>query len=1298
MALQDTLAFLLNPQTLKKAKDIQKQVTSTTQIIKKIKEQKPLTEPEKKVAQQIATTQTVLKNAGAPVLKQATGNEAAQTQINLAKQQEELTKKKYAGADILSSVVSKALPKIAAPLVQQAGRGIIDQFTTPKGYKQEEVAALIAGKDKNLNFQQKMDAIRDPNTYLLNVPGKEKQAAIDKILGVKQKQYEDYIKPPTQEELRQNFVERGLAPLNQTSTDSLKGVLAGTVGGVASGMTLGISDIVGNATGLNQAMQEPPRAWKQEQLAREQKQMEPTYKAFTQIAPQAATILGSFIGGAGTYSAIASRIGSKLQAIKGPIGQTLARHPVLTTYLVQNPLEEVVEGVVRKSTGQQYGVNEFLWGLGMGTVFSSLGLGRVKQDAVSRNVETVLKNAEIKKGSVLTPQEFQDTILNAKLLGNQTGKDLMTKAGYMFGENRLVYKTGKGAMPSKTLPDRYEDSPSAGEFGKYQVLAPEVKFENKDGMKLIRDKATAEVLGVRNRAGVTKMFDTGKVNTEAVGKELMKQRLIEKKMAEKSKGEGLFAKAKKIVTNIETGLFDKAAVVDRALKLAVKEGRISDVKAGKFDEAYARHLRSGAMTDQLLQDVGFKQAARNVKDLEEGSQYGIAKHRLDVAEHKKLSESEYREMLGGSKEEDRAIVNAYSKDYEATHQEYVKMNNQLMDKYPDLFKADEIAKLRKMYPNYVPLIREGKEDLKILDKEDLNFPDGSLSRQTVLKDLEGSALPPKNIYESMINRAIKITREGEKNEVAKALASFANEKGFENDIWKLNPGQKAEYTMTYLKNGEPQKYGISKEFHDFTKGTTPSKIGFLFDASRALMKVFKGGTTGWNLPFLTRNPVKDYQTAKINSKYGINLYNEVIGFGSAVKDAASKGLETLGLEKLIPLKKSKLGIEYDKFGGGGTSLDLFKRNKAKTLSQTIGVGKAGGPKILKPIKYAGRTIKNLYKGLEGTINISERMTRLATFRKNLKGFEKAGYKPEDAKSLAFQESAFATADFIRGGRFKSYITGMYPYQSAGFAGARSLQKAFKRSPAKTAMRIAKYVILPEAATVAWNLADPERRKIYADIPDYEKNGSYIIIAPWAKFNESENRYEGIYKLPKMPGISSMTIPFRKVVEQQFGTDDGAFASDWINALSEPFTGLSAKEGFEQTVANYTPYLMQVPLESAMNKNMFKNQEIIPFWLKDKPASEQKTKYTPEEYVWLGEQLGVSPLTVQHYVQRLVGAAGEQAIGVRDPIKDTIKGFYGTTGGEIARREKQAKLDSDKVLSPTTKIVTGTKTFNRTRTF
>jgi len=50
------------------------------------------------------------------------------------------------------------------------------------------------------------------------------------------------------------------------------------------------------------------------------------------------------------------------------------------------------------------------------------------------------------------------------------------------------------------------ETPSVKDFNKYQKLAPEIKFKGLDDMKLIRSKETGEVIGVKNRAGDTKMF------------------------------------------------------------------------------------------------------------------------------------------------------------------------------------------------------------------------------------------------------------------------------------------------------------------------------------------------------------------------------------------------------------------------------------------------------------------------------------------------------------------------------------------------------------------------------------------------------------------------------------------------------------------------------------------------------------------------------------------------------------------------------------------------------------------------
>ena len=146
----------------------------------------------------------------------------------------------------------------------------------------------------------------------------------------------------------------------------------------------------------------------------------------------------SFAGGASTYGAIANKVGQTLKSIP-KLSPVLAEHPVFTAYIAQNVGEEIVEAGVRKATGQEYGFNDFMYGLGMGTAFQGafnvkdfVGEKFFKQGI--KEADTALRAAEAQKGTKLTPIEVEQ-ILRPLPVGNHTW-------GSLFDQARLAYKTG----------------------------------------------------------------------------------------------------------------------------------------------------------------------------------------------------------------------------------------------------------------------------------------------------------------------------------------------------------------------------------------------------------------------------------------------------------------------------------------------------------------------------------------------------------------------------------------------------------------------------------------------------------------------------------------------------------------------------------------------------------------------------------------------------------------------------------------------------------------------------------------
>jgi hypothetical protein len=1206
---------------LSTASKAQKRVKKAARVYQKAKEGKALDKDEQRAAKGLAKISKVLKKEE-PAVKAPTALASKKKEgMGLKKYKE---KKKYAAPDYFSRLLSAASPVKGTrePLkaLFRAGR---DRLTTPKGYTRQEAIEEIS-RQRRLSPLER--AHGKGEKLWEGLSGKERESFVENLLKGKRERAEDFREKRKKYALtpRQAYIERGTSPIGYDEKSRLMGEgLRQSIGAFGrasvSSAGIGIPDVLMGKLGVHAeraAMDKPyikrgDQYYDLERMATKGNQALYMERAYADAAPKVSAVIGALAGGAPTYSAIAGKIGKALKGMRNPVGDALARKPVFTTYLVQNPLEEIVEGGVRLGTGQEYTFRDFAIGLGTGSLFASLGLGRAKQEAINENMERAVRRAEETKGGRLKAEEFEDTILNSRLIGNKTGRDLLEEAGYAFGERRLAYKTGrKGDVPGITR-------------------AAEPEMGKLEAEKIVRERA-------RKKGRDEKSFIT---------------------------------KIKNFAYNTKTGLFDKAVFVEKLLNRKVKEGVTTKAQSAKFGEAYERSLRAMKLLDRFLETSGFARSVKEAagKDIERVGEVMKAAHQLDVARHHGMSEAEYGKAFGTKMQDDKLVVRQLGPKYAteiANYQKAVKELNKYMVE-SGLVSAKEMKAAQDAYSNYVPLYRTDFE--KVDEVRYAPAGEASISRQNVLQEFKGSDKPIKNPYESFIDKAAIAFREGERNRVAKAIADYADIKDFGGEIKKLKKGESAPYTIKYLEGGDVKRVAVPKEVHDFAKNVGVEHANVIFDASRWMMRGFKAGTTGMNPAFLLSNVVRDIQTAKIHSAYGLRMFDVMMGIGSRLKTGVAK----TKVGRKLGLKEGKWVEEYEARGGGGTSqAELLRRDKAPKLESYIPVRKLPGKGVRKNIKYITKGARKIRDGLENMLSLSEEATRIGVLRRNYRGFLSEGYGHDDAMRLAMQEALDATANFVRGGRFKKVITGLYPYQSASFAGARTLHKSFKRSPAKTAFRIAKNILVPEATLLAWNMSDEKRRKVYRDIPGWEKDMNFIAITPWARWNEDENRWEGVIKIPKPPGLSAFTQPIRKEAERAFEVGEGSGASDWLNAVTGPVVGVNVQDSLGSTGGQALPHAMKIPIEVWGNRKFFTGKDIIPDYLQGEAPKDQYYDWTPDVYAVLGEKLGVSPLVIDHIVGGFIGSAGEQAIGAKDPVQELTKRFSGAYGGELEKKEKE----------------------------
>jgi hypothetical protein len=374
----------------------------------------------------------------------------------------------------------------------------------------------------------------------------------------------------------------------------------------------------------------------------------PEVKALQQtveVVGTMASFASTFGGGAVLYTGMARQITKIFNKIP-KIGTTLAKAPVAVTYLARNVIETGVETVVKKATGQEWGVMDVFLDLAFGTLVET-GMARkqitkaLKEKKAITELENKFLSAEVKAGKDLSTKELTkvaegDELFQVMALAAEKKKgkkltpkekdaiveDLRNRSQWVKAEEKLVAaEQKKGALLTddevaevvgevkvggKTINQISEDlnrvgmeTPSIKDFNKYKAKYPDLELKGVDDMKLIRSKESGEVVGIQNRAGDKRMFETPKVAkaveaTKALAlKETdvqMKVRGLSKSISEKAISEGIF----------------NSSILKELPEYKVRHKETFTPKMDKFiREDYERAVRIGMREEAIPENVDF---------------------------------------------------------------------------------------------------------------------------------------------------------------------------------------------------------------------------------------------------------------------------------------------------------------------------------------------------------------------------------------------------------------------------------------------------------------------------------------------------------------------------------------------------------------------------------------------------------------------------------------------------------------------------------------------------------------------
>ena len=723
------------------------------------------------------------------------------------------------------------------------------------------------------------------------------------------------------------------------------------------------------------------------------------------------------------------------------------------------------------------------------------------------------------------------------------------------------------------------------------VLAPVVQKQTpaSQSIKTTKPKSSKQLVGGGKSVEVSSDGRIANID------EFVKQQVAEQEAKPEKTGR---------VSKLKRVWIDTLSPAEDNFRQAVKDGKLSQETLDDIIVKNGKSIRSGTAANLNLVESGLVDLLhkKSKEDYDNLGQTLIAIHSKDLRAN--------GIETGRDATVDEQIITKYGEQFKDDIEQFRNSANYVLDKSvkSQLISKETANMLKKKYPNYVPMNRvmEELENTGSFNSSQI----ASLGKQTVVQKIKGSKRTVENPLESMISKVQDMTKQSLKNEAAitwvDALKKTGDAKLVEGTV---KPG---ESTISVLRNGNKEIYSVEPEMEAAAKGLTKEQMGTITNAARKVSRVFKTGTTGLNLPFIVTNLARDQQNALLNQSKG-----ELETF-KAIPTAI---METLGHGKLYQ--------EAVRNGAISTSFDLTKPNLKLTAAN---------------IRKRGSNLGPLSK-IEDVIGRSEEYTRVQQYKATKEYWLKKGMSESQAQNKATIAAQQNSADFARAGDLGQILNAWLPYTNAGVQGTRSTLRAAKNNPARYATKAGAMLVMPTIMTALWNTEDEERKKIYDDISENDKQASFIVITPWAKKNE-EGKWEGILKIPKPPGISALLYPVEKGVASMNGLDPVGYKD-----LVKGVLGFASPLGdnLNAAVSTVTPQAIKPAVEATINKNLFTNRDIVPYWLKDKSANEQTYEGTSGTARKISGLLGISPIKAEHMIRGYGGELGLQALNASDNL-------------------------------------------------
>lgn len=316
---------------------------------------------------------------------------------------------------------------------------------------------------------------------------------------------------------------------------------------------------------------------------------------------------------------------------------------------------------------------------------------------------------------------------------------------------------------------------------------------------------------------------------------------------------------------------------------------------------------------------------------------------------------------------------------------------------------------------------------------------------------------------------------------------------------------------------------------------------------QAFCKVFRLGTTGGIVPgSLTRQLFRDTQNALIAGDAWMSsraVENTLVeNFGQQIAETFQKELpdvwQTLLTKSDGDIAKATRAAVQQEFARGATNVsselesNLYNFYRQERFARNAdGVYESG---VFTGIKDKLNKVNEL---LEKPNDMREQWLRNRTYRNALLSGMQEGKSLQEARRYAEFIQSEATTNFGRATYHLTNLSETVPYLGSAINGSKSFWRLYSLDPVGVTTRIVGGYVVPTIALMNQTLGDEENRRIYSQIPEYQKDDNLTFVLNGQ-----------IFQIPIPQEMSNLVRPVQSMLETMYKVNRKEFNELLLNDM------------------------------------------------------------------------------------------------------------------------------------------------------